>query len=130
MTHVGNRGGSNGGLWPHLGEAAVVESSPKGDSGSGLDLGRRRHHNGSFIRSYRGGSCLTGKRKTRIEGLGYTVQGLNGPNTLLSRIQSWPRRTGYMYPDLNNGSGYVLQAYPGRIRIRYAPDMGYASPWM
>jgi hypothetical protein len=95
MTHVGNRGG---GLRPRLGEAAAVESSPKGDSGSGLDLGRRRRHSGSFIRSYRGGSCVTGKRKTRIEGLGYTVQGLNGPNTLLGRIQSWPRRTGYTYP--------------------------------
>jgi hypothetical protein len=41
---------------------------------------------------------VTGKRKTRIEGLGYTVQGLNGPNTLLGRIQSQPRRTRYTYP--------------------------------
>jgi hypothetical protein len=64
MTHVENRGGGNGGLRPHLGEAAAVESSPTGDSGSGLDLDRRRRHSGGFIRSYRGGSYVTGKRKT------------------------------------------------------------------
>jgi hypothetical protein len=98
MTHVGNRGGGNGGLRPHLEEAAAVESSPKGDSGSGLDLSRRRRHGGGFIPSYRRGGYMTGKRKTQIEGLGYTVQGLNGPNTLLGRIQSQPRRTGYTYP--------------------------------
>jgi hypothetical protein len=34
MTHVGNRGGGNGGLWPHLGEAAAVETLPKGDNDS------------------------------------------------------------------------------------------------
>jgi hypothetical protein len=67
-----------------------------------------------------------------IDGLGYTVQWLNRPNTLLGRIQSQPKRTGYTYsatpyPDLNNGSGYVSQVYPGRIRIRYAP--GYTPPW-
>jgi hypothetical protein len=82
MTHVENRGGGNGGLRPHLGEAAAVERSPKGDSGSGLDLGRRRCHGEGFIRSYRGSGYVTGKRKTQIEGLGYTLQGLNGSNTL------------------------------------------------
>jgi hypothetical protein len=98
MTHVRNRVGGNGVLRPHLGEAAAVESSPKGDSGSGLDLGRRQRHDEGFIRSYRGGGYVTGKRNTQIEGLGYIVQGLNGSNTLLGRIQSQPRRTGCTYP--------------------------------
>jgi hypothetical protein len=45
-----------------------------------------------------------------------------GPVVLDTRIQPPP------YPDLNNGSGYVSQVYPGRIRIRCVPDTGYAPP--
>jgi hypothetical protein len=61
-----------------------------------------------------GGGCVTGKRKTRTEGLEYTVQRLNELNTLcVSKVGQDVLDTSYpatLYPDL-------------RIRIQAV------SPW-